>query len=205
MKKYVPVTIIEKFNSTEQDYIFEQVFKKFIKEGLISFDENEEKLSYKVDSQGILDLVTEQVLLSRAKEIDGLNNVITQKLARYRQLNDKAQVDLIVTYLKKKGIIKQDNKVIYYSPFDDIKEHSSKASQDNDKNSKDSATTYQRAIASIKSRPSTSRPTKKLSLVNYLKSHLRNEDPKVIDKLVTQMVKNKVIVMSNTNKLIYKI
>ena len=79
------------------------------------------------------------------------------------------------------------------------------ASQDNSEKSKSSATTYQRAIVLIKSRPITTRPSKKASLINYLKSHLRNEDPKVIDKLVKQMVSNKVIVISNTNKVSYKI
>ncbi|MDN5565665.1 MAG: hypothetical protein L0G25_02595, partial [Psychrobacter sp.] len=205
IKKYVPVTVLERFNSTEQDYIFEKVFEKFNEAGLISLDENEEKLSYKIDSQGILDLVTDQVLRSKAKEIDGLNNVIKQKLASYRQANSQDQIDLVVTYLKKKAIIKQDNKAIYYSPFDNIKGNSSKVSQDDNKNSKDSATTYQRAIAQLKSRPAGTRPSKKSSLTNYLKSHLRNEDSKTIDKLVKQMVSNKIIVISNTNKLIYKI
>jgi len=205
MKKYVPVSILESFNNLEQDYIFEQVFEKFNKAGLISLDENEEKLIYKIDSQGILELVTDQVLRSKAKEIDGLNNVVKQKLASYRQANNQDQIDLVVTYLKKKDMIKQDNKAIYYSPFDSIKENSSKVSRGNNTNSKDSATTYQRAIAQLKSRPASTRPSKKSSLINYLKSHLRNEDPKTIDKLVKQMVNNKIIVISNTNKLIYKI
>lgn len=78
------------------------------------------------------------------------------------------------------------------------------ASQDNSEKSKPSTTTYQRAIAAIKSRPITTRPAKKSSLINYLKSHLRNEDPKDIDKIVKQMVGNKVIVISNTNKVSYK-
>lgn len=205
MKKYVPVTVLERFNSTEQDYIFEKVFEKFIKAGLISIDEKEEKLSYKVDSQGILDLVKDQVVLNRAKKVDGLNNVIKQKLASYRQVNNEKQVSLVVTWLEKQGFIKQNNQVIYYPPFDDIKINPSKASNDNIDKSRPSTTVYQRAIASIKSRPSTSRPTKKSSLVNYLKSHLRNEDPKVIDSIVKQMVNNKIIVISNTNKLSYKI
>ncbi len=205
MKKYVPVKMLESFNNLEQDYIFEQVFDKFVKLGLISHDQNEEKISYKVDSQGILDLVKDQVLLNKAKKIDGLNNVIKQKLASYRQANNQDQIDLVVTYLKKKDIIKQDNKTIYYSPFDNMKGNSSKVSQDDNKNSENSAATYQRAIAQLKSRPASTRPSKKSSLTNYLKSHLRNEDPKTIDKLVKQMVSNKIIVISNTNKLIYKI
>ncbi|MGP9545762.1 PIN domain-containing protein [Psychrobacter sp. AOP7-B1-25] len=205
MKKYVPVKMLENFNNLEQDYIFEQVFDKFVKLGLISHNQNEEKLSYKVDRQGILDLVKDQVLLNKAKKIDGLNNVIKQKLATYRQVNDEKQVGLVVRWLEKQVYIKQNNQAIYYSPFDNIKENSSKVSQGNNKNSKDSATTYQRAIAQLKSRPASTRPSKKSSLINYLKSHLRNEDPKTIDKLVKQMVNNKIIVISNTNKLIYKI
>lgn len=205
MKKYVPVRMLESFNNFEQDYIFEQIFEKFIKLGLISLNQNEEKLSYKVDSQGILDLMTDQVLLIRTKEIDGLNNVIKQKLASYRQLNNKVQVDLVVTYLKRKGLIKQDNKVIYYPPFDDIKVNPSKPSHGNSEKSKASITIYQSAIVLLKNRPPASRPSKKLSLINYLKSNLRNEDPKVINNLVKQMVDNKVIVISNANKLSYKI
>lgn len=195
MKKYVPVTVLESFNSIEQDYIFEKVFEKFIKAGLISIDEKEEKLSYKVDSQGMLDLVKDQVVLNRAKKIDGLNNVIKQKLASYRQVNNEKQVSLVVTWLEKQGFIKQHNQVIYYPSFDDATVSSSKTP----------ATLYQRAIALIKNRPVGTRPSKKSSLTNYLKSHLRNEDPKTIDKLVKQMVSNKIIVISNTNKLIYKI
>lgn len=205
MKKYALASILEEFDNTEKNYIVGKVFEKFIKAGLISFDEKDEKLSYKVDNQGILDLVTEQVLLSRAKEIDGLNNVVKQKLASYRQENNKGQVDLVVTYLKRKGLIQQDNKAIYYPPFNDIQRNSSKASHDNSEKNKPSTTIYQRAIVLIKSRPTGTRPSKKSSLINYLKSHLRNEDPKVIDKLVKQMVSNKVIVISNTNKLSYKI
>ncbi len=195
MKKYVPVTVLESFNSIEQDYIFEKVFEKFIKAGLISIDEKEEKLSYKVDSQGILDLVKDQVVLNRAKKIDGLNNVIKQKLASYRQVNNEKQVSLVVTWLEKQGFIKQHNQVIYYPPFDDATVSSRKIP----------TTLYQRAIALIKNRPVGTRPSKKSSLVNYLKSHLRNEDAKAIDKLVQQMVNNKVIVVSNTNKLSYKL
>lgn len=205
MKKYIPVTVLERFNSTQQDYIFEEVFGKFVKAGLIILDKNEGKLSYKVDSQGILSLVTHQVLLSKAKEIDGLNNVIKQKLASYRQLNDKEQVDSVVMDLKKKGLIRQDNKAIYYSPFGDVRVNLSKTSQANGEKRKSSITIYQTAVALIKNRPAGTRPSKKSSLINYLKSHLRNEDPKVIDKLVKQMVSNKIIVVSNTNKLSYKI
>lgn len=205
MKKYVPVIVLERFDSAEQDYIFEKVFEKFIKAGLISTDEKEEKLSYKVDSQGILDLVTEQVLRSKAKEIDGLNNIIKQRLTVYRQVNNQEQVDLVVTYLKNKGLIKQNNRAISYPPFDDVKVNSSNASHDNNDKSHSSATVYQRAIALIKSRTAGTRPTKKLSLVNYLKSHLRNEDPKVIDNLIKQMMTNKVIVISNAGKLNYNL
>jgi len=205
MKKYVPVRMLESFNNFEQDYIFEQIFEKFIKLGLISLNQNEEKLSYKVDSQGILDLVKDQVLLNKAKKIDGLNNVIKQKLATYRQVNDEKQVRLVVRWLEKQVYIKQDNQVIYYPPFNDIPENTSKSSHGNSEKSKASITMYQSIIILIKSRPPASRPCKKSSLVNYLKSHLRNEDPKVINNLVKQMVDNKVIVISNANKLSYKI
>ncbi len=70
---------------------------------------------------------------------------------------------------------------------------------------KSSATIYQRAIASIREKPISTRPSKKSSLINYLKSYLRDEDPKAIDNVVKQMVNNKVIIVSNTNKLSYKI
>lgn len=205
MKKYVPVRMLESFNNFEQDYIFEQVFEKFIKLGLISLNQNEEKLSYKVDSQGIFDLVKDQVLLNKAKKIDGLNNVIKQKLATYRQVNDEKQVSLVVRWLEKQVYIKQDNQVIYYPPFNDIPENTSKPSHGNSEKSKASITIYQSAIVLLKNRPPASRPSKKLSLINYLKSNLRNEDPKVINNLVKQMVDNKVIVISNANKLSYKI
>ena len=205
MKKYVPATILEKFNGVEQDYIFEQVFEKFIKLGLISLDEKNEKLSYKVDNQGILDLVTDQILLSRAKKTDGLNNVIKQKLSSYRQINNEDQVNLVLTYLKNKGFIKQDNQVVHYPPFNDIPKNTSKSSNGNNEKIKAADTIYQAIITLIKNQPPISRPSKKSSLVNYLKSHLRNENPKVIDKLIKQMVKNKVIVISDTNKLSYKI
>lgn len=205
IKKYVPVKMLETFNSAEQDYIFEQVFDKFVKAGLISLDKKTQKLIYRVDSQGILDLVKEQVLLNRAKKIDGLNNVIKQKLASYRQVTNEEQVDLVVTWLKNEGFIKQDNQIIYYPPFDNIKVNTNKASSDSNEKSKSSTTIYQRAIRLIQARPISSRPSKEVSLTNYLKSNLRNEDAKVIDNLVKQMVSNKVIVISNTNKLIYKI
>lgn len=206
MKKYVPVTVLENFNGLEQDYVFEQIFDKFVKAGLIILDgRNEGKLSYKVDKEGILDLVTDQVLLSRAKEIDELHNVIKQKFSSYRQPNDKVQVDLVVTYLKKKGLIRQDNKAIYYLPFDDIKVNPSKKSHQDSKNNKASITIYQSAIVLLKNRAASTRPSKKSSLTNYLKSNLRNEDSKAIDNIVKQMVKNKVIVISDTNKLSYKI
>lgn len=205
MKKYSLTTILEEFNSVEQDYIVEKVFEKFVKAGLISFDTKTKRLSYKVNSQGLLELVTDQVLLSKAKTIEELNKVIKKNLASYRQVNNEEQLSLVVRWLKNQSFIKQDNKSIYYPPFDDIKVNSSKASHGNSEKSKASATIYQSVITLIKSRPPASRPSKKSSLVNYLKSHLRNEDPKVIDKLIKQMVDNKVIVISNANKLSYKV
>ncbi len=205
IKKYALAKALVKFNDAEQDYIVEKVFDKFIKSGLIKLDGKSEKLSYKVDSQGILDLVTEQVLLSRAKTIAGLKNVVKQKLASYRQENDEQQVNLVITWLKNQEFIKQNNETICYPTLEDKKTHSNKVSNDDSDSSKPSATVYQRAITAIKSRPLKSRPSKKSSLINYLKSHLRNEDPRVVDNLIKQMISNKVILISNTNKLSYKI
>nr|WP_317200269.1 PIN domain-containing protein [uncultured Psychrobacter sp.] len=205
IKKYALAKALVKFDDTEQDYIVEKVFDKFIKSGLIRLDGKSEKLSYKVDSQGILDLVTEQALLSRAKTIAGLKNVVKQKLASYRQENDEQQVNLVITWLKNQQFIKQNNETICYPTLEDNKTHSNKVSNDDSDRSKPSATVYQRAITAIKSRPLKSRPSKKSSLINYLKSHLRNEDPRVIENLIKQMVNNKVILISNTNKLSYKI
>ena len=203
MKQYVPANILEEFNGIEQDYIFEQVFEKFIKAELISLDK--QKLSYKVDSQGVLDLVTDKVLLSKPKTVTGLNNVIKQKLATYRQLNNEEQVNLVVTWLKNQGFIKQNGQNICYLTLNGIKVNTSKVLNDSVEKSKSSATSYQRAIALLKERPISSRPSKKQSLTNYLKSNLRNEDAKVIDNLVKQMVSNKMIVISDSNKLSYKI
>lgn len=205
IKKYALAKALVKFNDAEQDYIVEKVFDKFIKSGLIKLDGKSEKLSYKVDSQGILDLVTEQVLLSRAKTIAGLKNVVKQKLASYRQENDEQQVNLVIIWLKNQEFIKQNNETICYPTLEDKKTHSNKVSNDDSDSSKPSATVYQRAITAIKSRPLKSRPSKKSSLINYLKSHLRNEDPRVVDNLIKQMISNKVILISNTNKLSYKI
>ncbi|KAA0914032.1 PIN domain-containing protein [Psychrobacter sp. ANT_WB68] len=204
MKKYALTTTLENFNSAEQDCIVEKVFEKFVKAGLISLDTKTKKLGYKVNSQGLLDLVTDKVLLSKAKTIEGLNNVIKQKLANYRQVNNEEQVSLVVTWLKNQGFIKQDNQIISYPPFDNIKVNTNKVSSDNNEKSKSSATIYQRAVALLKERPISTRPSKKASLTNYLKSNLRNEDAKVIDNLVKQMVSNKIIIISGSNKLSYK-
>lgn len=204
MKKYALTTTLENFDSAEQDCIVEKVFEKFVKAGLISLDTKTKKLGYKVNSQGLLDLVTDKVLLSKAKTIEGLNNVIKQKLANYRQVNNEEQVSLVVTWLKNQGFIKQDNQIISYPPFDNIKVNTNKVSSDNNEKSKSSATIYQRAVALLKERPISTRPSKKASLTNYLKSNLRNEDAKVIDNLVKQMVSNKIIIISGRNKLSYK-
>ena len=204
MKKYALTTTLENFNSAEQDYIVEKVFEKFVKAGLISLDIKTKKLGYKVNSKGLLELVTDKVLLSKAATAEELNNVIKQKLANYRQLNNEEQVNLVIKYLKKEGLIKQSNQIISYPPFDNIKVNTNKVSSDNNEKSKSSATIYQRAVALLKERPISTRPSKKASLTNYLKSNLRNEDAKVIDNLVKQMVNNKVIIISGSNKLSYK-
>jgi len=79
IKKYALAKELEDFDAAEQDYIVGKVFDKFIKIGLIRLNTESGKLSYKTDSQGILGLVTEKVLLSKAKTVEGLNNVIKQK------------------------------------------------------------------------------------------------------------------------------
>ena len=201
IKKYALARELEDFDASEQDYIAEKVFDKFIKTGLIRLDTASGKLSYKTDSQGILELVTEKVLLSKAKTIMGLNNVIKQKLASYRQENDEEQVTLVVTWLKDQGLIKQNNQNIGYPTLENTKISESQSSNKN----KSSNTIYQRAIVLIKNRPISSRPAKRSSLINYLQSHLRNEDSKVIDNLVKQMINNKAIIISSGNKLSYKI
>lgn len=201
IKKYALARELEDFDASEQDYIAEKVFDKFIKTGLIRLDKASGKLSYKTDTQGILELVTEKVLLSKAKTIMGLNNVIKQKLASYRQENNEEQVNLVVTWLKDQGLIKQNNQNIGYPTLENTKINESQSSNKN----KSSKTIYQRAIVLIKNRPISSRPAKRSSLINYLQSHLRNEDSKVIDNLVKQMVNNKAIIISSGNKLSYKI
>lgn len=208
MKKYALTITLENFDSTEQDYIVEKVFEKFVKVGLIDFDGKNEKLSYNVDTKGVLNLVTDKILLSKAKTVETLNNVVRQKLANYRQVNNEEQVSLVVKYLKREGLIKQNNQTICYSPFDNIKVNTvntSKVSNDNNEKSKSSATIYQRAIALLKERPISSRPSKKSTLINYLKNHLRNEDSKAVENLINQMIANKIIIISNANKLSYKI
>lgn len=201
IKKYALAKELEDFDASEQDCIVEKVFDKFIKTGLIRLDTESGKLSYKTDSQGILELVTEKVLLSKAKTIAGLNNVIKQKLASYRQENDEEQVSLVVTWLKNEELIKQNNQNISYPTLENMKINESQSSN----KSKSSNSIYQRAIALIKNRPISSRPSKKSSLINYLQSHLRDEDSKVIDNLVKQMVNNKLIFILDNNKLSYKV
>lgn len=201
MKKYVLTTILKEFNSAEQDYIVEKVFEKFVKAGLIGLDTKTKKLSYKVNSQGLLDLVIDKVLLSKAKTVEKLNNVIKQKLANYRQVNNEEQVSLVIKYLKKEGLIKQSNQTICYPSLDNIDIKKS----ENGAKDKSSITIYQRAIRLIKDRPINSRPSKKSTLINYLKNHLRNDDSKAVENLVNQMVTNKVIIISNANKLSYKL
>lgn len=201
IKKYALARELEDFDASEQDYIAEKVFDKFIKTGLIKLDKASGKLSYKTDTQGMLELVTEKVLLSKAKTIMGLNNVIKQKLASYRQENNEEQVNLVVTWLKDQGLIKQNNQNIGYPTLENTKINETQSSNKN----KSSKTIYQRAIVLIKNRPISSRPAKRSSLINYLQSHLRNEDSKVIDNLVKQMVNNKAIIISSGNKLSYKI
>src|SRR5690606_26367669 len=201
IKKYALDKELEDFDASEQDYIVEKVFDKFIKIGLIRLNTESGKLSYKTDSQGILGLVTEKVLLSKAKTVEGLNNVIKQKLANYRQLNNEEQVNLVIKYLKKEGLIKQSNQTISYPTLGSIEIKKS----ENGAKSKSSNTIYQRAIVLIKDRPISSRPSKKSTLINYLKNHLRNDDSKAVENLVNQMVNNKLIVVSDNNKLSYKV
>ena len=145
--------------------------------------------------------MTAQVLFSKAKTVNGLKNVIKQKLASYRQPNSEEQVNLVIKWLKNQGFIKQNGQIICYPTSDDMKVNKSEVSVKN----KSSSTLYQHVIALIKQRAISARPSKKSSLINYLKSHLRNEDSKVIDNLVKQMINNKVIVISTTNKLSYNI
>lgn len=201
IKKYALAKELEDFDAAEQDYIVGKVFDKFIKIGLIRLNTESGKLSYKTDSQGILGLVTEKVLLSKAKTVEGLNNVIKQKLANYRQLNNEEQVNLVIKYLKKEGLIKQSNQTISYPTLGSIEIKKS----ENEAKSKSSNTIYQRAIVLIKDRPISSRPSKKSTLINYLKNHLRNDDSKAVENLVNQMVNNKLIVVSDNNKLSYKV
>lgn len=201
IKKYALAKELEDFDAAEQDYIVGKVFDKFIKIGLIRLNTESGKLSYKTDSQGILGLVTEKVLLSKAKTVEGLNNVIKQKLANYRQLNNEEQVNLVIKYLKKEGLIKQSNQTISYPTLGSIEIKKS----ENGAKSKSSNTIYQRAIVLIKDRPISSRPSKKSTLINYLKNHLRNDDSKAVENLVNQMVNNKLIVVSDNNKLSYKV
>lgn len=101
--------------------------------------------------------------------------------------------------------IKQDNQTVQYPTLDKVKVATKKAlKSDNDKG-KAPATTYQRAIALIKNQPTVSRPSKTSTLKNYLQSHLRDENAKGIDNLIKQMVNNKIILLSDKNKLVYTI
>jgi hypothetical protein len=136
----------------------------------------------------------------------GLINVIKQKLASYRQKNDESQVNLVITWLKNQGLIKQNNQKVCYPTLDDLSVHKTKTSVKNvSSKTIDQRTVYQCAIASIKDRPVSSRPAKKSSLINYLNSHLRDEDPKTIDNIVKQMIGNQVVTISSNNKLSYNI
>ncbi|MGP5662086.1 PIN domain-containing protein [Psychrobacter celer] len=206
MKKYALAEALVKFDEAEQNNIVEKVFDKFIKKGLIELDSKNEKLCYNTDSQGVLNLVAEKVLLSKAKTMTGLINVIKQKLASYRQKNDESQVNLVITWLKNQGLIKQNNQKVCYPTLDDLSVHKTKTSVKNvSSKTIDQRTVYQCAIASIKARPVSSRPAKKSSLINYLNSHLRDEDPKTIDNIVKQMIGNQVVMISSNNKLSYNI
>ena len=112
---------------------------------------------------------------------------------------------MVIIWLKNQEFIRQNNETISYSILDDKKTHPNKMLNDDSDSSKPSTTVYQRAITAIKSRPLKSRPSNKSSLVNYLKSHLRHTDTKVIDNLIKQMINNKVILVSGADKLSYTI
>lgn len=56
----------------------------------------------------------------------------------------------------------------------------------------------------LKKQPANKRPIKKKALRNFLLSHLRTDDEKLVEKVIERMVKKKRIKISINNKVTYK-
>lgn len=208
LKNLISSSHLSKFTSKQQDEVVKQVTKMLVQQGVIEFNTSEKTVRYFVSQQDVLSLIADKVSRSRAKDIEDLNKVIKQNLASYRQQSGDKEIKQTIAWLKAQNIIRQDNKNIHYPALDgrvQVKAKDSHAVKKSVQNQKQEASLYQRALNSLKERPDTKRPAKRLSLRNYLISHFKEDTPHAIDNTANQLIANKIIVVSDKQTLSYKL
>ncbi|MCQ9325644.1 hypothetical protein [Neisseria dentiae] len=157
-------------------------------------------LSYHfVNHEELLEILTQQVKASKAKTVTALQNVIRAKAAGcYYDLADN-DIDTLITYLKKKQILKQAGDKIEYAPFT---VPAGKPAQPIIVNNQEDVKIIQ-AANQFFTKCAQNKPTSKKALVNSFKATLKLQDQQ-IETLIQVLTAQKKFTIGETGKITYQ-
>lgn len=166
-----------------------QIIDKLLEKKYISYD-SDNLLIYHLEKEDWLQRAIDRVNHSKPKSITTLKNLISNTISC--ALDGLLDIDDVILYLKKHGILKQENQNIVYPPF--TKQIEMQAE-------KHLLEVHWSAITKITK--ANNKPKKKQSLVSALKSHFRTLADKDIENLVKHMINRKLLRIDDNDKVIY--
>lgn len=196
LKKHVLADQIEDLSEAQWQYLLEKVLERLVKYELIIIDN--EKVAYQISKQQLLELIKKVVLIQKPKSADGLKKVINARLLLFNQSGTDTDIELIIRWLKREQVIKQQNQSIIYDI--QITENSKLQKQKNQDYG-----LYQKAVALLNDTAADKRPNTKESLSNWLKSRLKQPEIKTANAIVVRLIECGVVIVPKQGKLQYRL
>ncbi|MCS4533212.1 PIN domain-containing protein [Neisseria montereyensis] len=194
------------FNDDIKNELVNNIINKLLEKGFIE-QESDGILSYHfISHQALLDILINHVVLSRAKTLTALKNVVRTKASSvFYDLQDD-EIDTLVLYLERNEILKILNNKIKYPPFTELQADLRLKQSQNQQliiiNPEEDIKIMQ-TVGKFFNKHAKNKPSTKKALLNAFKSFLKLQD-KQVETLIQILIAQSKLTVGETGKIVYK-
>ncbi|WP_165090487.1 PIN domain-containing protein [Neisseria yangbaofengii] len=190
---------LQPFNDKEKMAAVVLVLQKLKDKQFITQNADTNFVEYHLNSDDILERLTQKLVQSKVKSVEGAKNVLTGQAKILFFDIDQNTISDILKYCEREGMLRIENQKIEYPPFPlvvPIPSQSIVVSKEED-------VKIMQKVAEFFNKSAKNKPASLKALTNSFKSTLKLSD-KQIEKLIRVLVDKKKFAVGETGKITYK-
>ena len=190
---------LQPFNNEEKMATVVLVLQKLKDKQFITQNADTNFVEYHLNSNDILERLTQKLVQSKVKSVEGAKNVLTNQAKILFFDIDQNTISNILKYCEREGMLRIKDQKIEYPPFPLVVPIPSRSIIV----SKEEDVKIMQKVAEFFNKSAKNKPASVKTLTNSFKSTLKLSD-KQIEKLIKVLVDKKKFVVGTTGKITYK-